>query len=108
MGEETCTNLVLTDEPTWIIDPIDGTTNYVHRIPIFAINVAFLVNKVIHFGAAFNPAQNELYTARKDKGAFLNGNQIFCTNIKSVRSFRYQRIVSILLLFFCIFLLILR
>lgn len=85
LGEESTTNITLTDEPTWIIDPIDGTTNYVHKIPIFGITVAFCVNKEILIGVTSNPAQNELYTARKGQGAHLNGQRIYCSKVTAVR-----------------------
>lgn len=84
MGEESSTNITLTNDPTWIIDPIDGTTNYVHKIPIFGISVAFCVNKEILIGVVFNPAQNELYTARKGQGAYLNGERIHSSNVTEV------------------------
>lgn len=89
LGEESTTNtsITFTDDPTWIIDPIDGTTNYVHKIPIFAITVAFCVNKEIVIGVTLNPAQNELYTARKGHGAYLKGKRIYCSKVTAVFRF---------------------
>lgn len=82
--EESANKLELTDAPTWIIDPIDGTTNYVHGFPMFAIAVAFSYKKELQFGITFNPALNQLYTARKGQGAFLNGEPISCSTTKEV------------------------
>ncbi|CAN86622.3 Inositol monophosphatase ttx-7 [Caenorhabditis elegans] len=62
-----------TDAPTWIIDPIDGTTNFVHRIPMIAICVGLAIKKQIRAGIVYNPITNELYLAQLGKGAFKNG-----------------------------------
>lgn len=80
LAEESTKNLTLTDDPTWIIDPIDGTANFVHKLPFFAINVAYAVNKEVQFGLTYAPALRELFTARKGRGAFLNARRIKCSN----------------------------
>lgn len=67
---------VLTDAPTWIIDPIDGTTNFVHGIPIIGISIGLAVNKKVVIGFVYNPVTNEFFSAAKGKGAFLNGKRI--------------------------------
>ncbi|XP_018556359.1 inositol monophosphatase 1 [Lates calcarifer] len=64
---------VLTDNPTWIIDPIDGTTNFVHRFPFVSISIGFTVKKEIEFGIVYSCIEDKMYTARKGKGAFCNG-----------------------------------
>lgn len=56
---------------TWIIDPIDGTTNFLHAIPHFAISVALRHKNEVIAGVIFNPVTNELYYAEKGQGAFL-------------------------------------
>ncbi|XP_033227565.1 inositol monophosphatase 2-like [Belonocnema kinseyi] len=66
----------LTDEPTWIIDPIDGTTNFVHRFPHTCISIALLIKKNIEIGVVYNPIINQFFSARRDRGAFLNGKPI--------------------------------
>ncbi|XP_034109648.1 uncharacterized protein LOC117571554 isoform X1 [Drosophila albomicans] len=68
--------VTLTTEPTWIIDPIDGTMNFVHHFPYYCISVALLVDKATAFGIIFNPALQEFYTARKFQGARLNDEPI--------------------------------
>ena len=60
------------DSPfTWIIDPIDGTTNFIHALPYFAISVALKYQDTITAAVVFNPISNELYYAEKGQGAFL-------------------------------------
>lgn len=76
IGEETSPENRLTDDPTWIIDPIDGTTNFVHSFPHSAISVALAVNKEIVIGVVSNPMLHENFTAIKGMGAFLNGKPI--------------------------------
>ncbi|XP_056290081.1 inositol monophosphatase 1-like [Pseudoliparis swirei] len=67
---------VLTDSPTWIIDPIDGTTNFVHRYPFVSVSIGFTVKKEIEFGIVYSCIEDKMYTARKGKGAFCNGDPI--------------------------------
>ena len=61
------------NEPTWIIDPIDGTMNFVHSNPMVSISVGLVINKRIVIGIVFAPVIGKMYTAIKGKGAFLNG-----------------------------------
>ncbi|XP_058555916.1 inositol monophosphatase 1 isoform X2 [Neofelis nebulosa] len=67
---------VLTDSPTWIIDPIDGTTNFVHRFPFVAVSIGFTVNKKMEFGVVYSCLEDKMYTGRKGKGAFCNGQKL--------------------------------
>ena len=55
----------------WIIDPIDGTTNFLHGIPHFAISIALKFNDEITSGVIFDPIKNEIFYAEKDNGSFL-------------------------------------
>ncbi|XP_077592279.1 inositol monophosphatase 1-like [Stigmatopora nigra] len=76
IGEESVAageSSVLTDDPTWIIDPIDGTTNFVHRFPFVAVSIGFTVKKEIVFGVVYSCIEDKMYTARKGQGAFCNG-----------------------------------
>lgn len=68
----------------WIIDPLDGTTNYAHGIAIFAVSIAFCWNNEIEIGVVFNPFSTELFTAIKGHGAKLNGQPIQVTPTKSI------------------------
>lgn len=67
----------LTNDPTWLIDPIDGTSNYIRNNPITGISLGFLIDKEIMIGIVYNPIHNQLFTAIKGRGAFLNGTRIF-------------------------------
>lgn len=60
----------------WIIDPIDGTTNYLHGIPTFAISVALKADDQIILGVVYELGQKEMFSAELGKGAFLNGKKI--------------------------------
>ncbi len=60
----------------WVVDPIDGTTNFVHGLPYFAISVALVQNGRSVLGVIYNPASNEMFYARKGDGAYLNGTPL--------------------------------
>jgi myo-inositol-1(or 4)-monophosphatase len=60
----------------WIIDPIDGTVNYAHGIPICAVSIGIEQDGEMIFGAVYNPLLNEFFIAEKGKGAWLNGEKI--------------------------------
>ncbi|KAK7868561.1 hypothetical protein R5R35_009458 [Gryllus longicercus] len=79
IGEESTegpNEVEITNEPTWIIDPIDGTCNYIHGVSESAISVGFAVNKEVTVGVVYNPILNLLFTACKGMGAFQNGKKI--------------------------------
>jgi myo-inositol-1(or 4)-monophosphatase len=61
---------------TWIVDPLDGTTNFLHGIPQFAISIGLQREGVIIAGLIYNPANDELYIAERGKGAFLNDQRL--------------------------------
>jgi myo-inositol-1(or 4)-monophosphatase len=75
---------ILSDAPTWIIDPIDGTMNFVHSFPHSAISIALLINKVTEIGIVFNPVLGQKFTARRGLGAFYNGKQIHVSEQKDL------------------------
>lgn len=89
IGEETSAKYNftpdLTDDPTWIIDPIDGTVNYVSGFPHTAISLALTINKELIIGIVYNPVLNELFRARKGHGAFLNDQQITASKAVNIR-----------------------
>lgn len=60
----------------WIVDPLDGTTNFLHGIPLFGISVGLERNGEVVAGVIYNPVMDELYTAEKGTGAFLNDGRI--------------------------------
>src|ERR671936_1971614 len=61
---------------TWIVDPLDGTSNFLHGIPHFAIAIALEREGTIVAGVIYNPANEELFTAERGKGAFLNDQRL--------------------------------
>ena len=60
----------------WIIDPLDGTTNFIHGLPQYAISIALAKNGIVEQAVVFDPNRNELFTASKGAGAFLNERRI--------------------------------
>ncbi len=68
-------------EYRWIIDPLDGTTNYIHGFPGFSISIALEHNQEIVLGVIYDPMRNELFLAEKGKGATLNGEPIHVSDI---------------------------
>lgn len=60
----------------WIVDPLDGTKNYIHGFPMFAVSVALKYHGQLLAGAIFDPIRNELFHAEKGKGSFLNDDKI--------------------------------
>lgn len=71
----------LTDAPTWILDPIDGTLNFIHALPHFCISVGLTVCKEPVLGIIYDPVNSELYSAIKNQGAFLNEKPIGTSEI---------------------------
>jgi myo-inositol-1(or 4)-monophosphatase len=65
----------------WIVDPIDGTINFAHKLPIWCISIGIEVNGVVECGAIYDPNRNELFTAIRGSGAFLNENKISVSTI---------------------------
>lgn len=80
IAEESAADNILTNEPTWILDPIDGTTNFVQGFPFCCISLALTVECDIKIGIVYNPIINQLFTAQKGKGAFMNNEQIHVSN----------------------------
>ncbi|GIW78238.1 MAG: inositol monophosphatase [Gemmatales bacterium] len=62
--------------PTWICDPLDGTTNYVHDCPLFAVSLGLLVAGELVVGVVYDPSRQEMFSAAKGMGAWLNGERI--------------------------------
>lgn len=60
----------------WLIDPLDGTVNYMHRFPIFCVSIALAVEGQVEVGVVLDPVRQELFTARRGHGARLNGRRI--------------------------------
>ncbi|MBW6515247.1 MAG: inositol monophosphatase [Candidatus Cloacimonetes bacterium] len=88
LAEETDPKLKDT-EKLWIIDPIDGTTNFVHGFPFVAISVALQISGELTHGFVYNPFMNEFFAATRNEGSFLNG--------KCIRVSKVQRLSEALL-----------
>ncbi len=70
----------ITNEFKWIIDPLDGTTNYAHGYPCFCVTIALEHNGEIIIGVTYDPTRDELFAAEKGSGATLNGRTIHVSN----------------------------
>jgi len=68
----------------WIIDPLDGTKNYIHGFPMFSVSVALKHKEEIVAAAIFEPMRDELFYAEKNKGAFLNGEKIQASSTRKL------------------------
>ena len=68
----------------WIIDPIDGTTNFLHGVPHFAISIALMSNNEIISGLIFDPIKNEMFYAEKNNGAYFNNQRIRVSKKKNL------------------------
>jgi myo-inositol-1(or 4)-monophosphatase len=71
-------------EYRWIVDPLDGTTNYVHQVPHFSVSLALEHMGDLLVGAVFDPTSNECFMARKGEGAYLNASHIRSSHVTQV------------------------
>ncbi len=81
LAEESTGVEALSDRRTWIVDPIDGTTNFAHEFPLFCVSIALYQNKSALMGLVYEVNQGELFTAEKGDGAKLNGKPIEVSDI---------------------------
>ncbi|HSG30356.1 MAG TPA: inositol monophosphatase family protein [Thermodesulfobacteriota bacterium] len=65
----------------WIIDPLDGTTNFAHAYPFFSVSIALQIDGEVVVGVIYNPVKKELFSAHKGKGAYLNNNPISVSKV---------------------------
>jgi len=89
IGEETSSTTgqkcELTDAPTWIVDPVDGTSNFVHSIQETAFSLGITVNKKPVIGIVYVPVKDELFSALIGQGAFLNGQRLHTSSVKDLK-----------------------
>ena len=71
-------------EYTWIIDPLDGTTNYAHGVPVFAVSIALEDAEGVSVGVVYDPSQGELFTAERGGGAFVNGRPLRVSSVATL------------------------
>lgn len=69
---------------TWIIDPLDGTVNFAHRIPLFSVSIGVALKGEVLSGVVYSPMLHELFVAEKSKGAYLNGKKLHVSSIDQV------------------------
>jgi len=70
--------------PFWIVDPLDGTNNYAHGYPVWAVSIAFWSGSDIEYGCVHDPGRNETFSASNGSGAWMNGGQIFSTSVAEI------------------------
>jgi len=70
--------------PTWILDPIDGTTNLIHNLNFSAVSLALVHNEEVLIGIVYNPFLDEMYYAEKGKGAYFNGKRISVSSVEDI------------------------
>ncbi len=80
LGEEGA-NTTTSSEVRWIVDPIDGTINFAHGLPIWCVSIGVEVLGAIECGAIYDPTRDELYTAIRGGDAFINGNRIHVSQV---------------------------
>lgn len=73
------------NEHIWYIDPLDGTVNYAHHIPIFAVSIAYAFKGELTLGAVYDPMRDEMFTAERGKGAFLNGEPLHASTVNDLQ-----------------------
>lgn len=86
LSEETVdTKERLNHARTWVVDPLDGTKEFIEGVPHFVVSVALVENGEPIVGVLYNPASDELFSATKGKGAFLNGERLSCSSKKEFK-----------------------
>ena len=83
IGEETGVSSKKMDM-TWIIDPIDGTNNYIHDYPFFCTSIGVMIKGEMTHGAVYDPLREEFFYAQKDHGAFMNEKRIKVSEIRKL------------------------
>jgi myo-inositol-1(or 4)-monophosphatase len=68
-------------EYTWYVDPLDGTTNFTHRLPVFCVSLGLARRNELVAGVIYDPCHKELYAAERGSGAFLNGRRLSVSNV---------------------------
>ena len=86
LSEEDGSKINTDSKNVWIIDPIDGTTNFLHGVPHFAISIALKSNNEIVSGLIYDPIKDEMFYAEKNNGAFFNNKRIKVSKKKNIQS----------------------
>ncbi len=70
----------------WIVDPLDGTTNFAHAFPVFTVSIALEKDGMVELGVVYDPMREEMFSACKEKGAFLNGRKIKVSSVSDLNN----------------------
>ncbi len=73
------------DEHQWYIDPLDGTVNYAHHIPIFCVSIGYASNGTMSLATVYDPMRDEMFTAERGKGAYLNGRHLRVSGVTELQ-----------------------
>lgn len=84
LSEEAGLHQINSTEYTWVVDPLDGTTNYTHQYPAVSISIALLHHEEPIIGIVHNPIYEELFHAAKEQGSFLNGKPIHVSTVSGL------------------------
>ncbi|HEX6035342.1 MAG TPA: inositol monophosphatase family protein [Anaerolineales bacterium] len=72
-------------EDIWYIDPLDGTVNYAHHIPIFCVSIGYASHGTLTLGAVYDPMRDEMFLAERGKGAYLNGRPLRVSSVTELQ-----------------------
>lgn len=73
------------DEHIWYIDPLDGTVNYAHHVPIFCVSIAYASHSALMLGAVYDPMRDEMFLAERGMGAYLNGRSLRVSSVTELQ-----------------------
>jgi len=97
LGEESGSHDTNSSDYIWVIDPVDGTTNYAHNFPHFAVSIGLIYKNEIYLGVVYDAVKNEMFWATKGSGAFLNSDPIKVSSVSTLKrsllstGFPYER-----------------
>lgn len=69
----------------WYVDPLDGTVNYAHGIPIFCVSIAYAHNGIVRLGVVYDPMRDELFAAERGRGAHMNGRKLHVSKVTDLQ-----------------------
>ena len=75
----------LKKDKVWIVDPLDGTKEFIKKLPEFCVSIGLVEDSIPVVGVIYNPISDEMFYAQKNKGAFLNANQIKISNVQDIK-----------------------
>jgi myo-inositol-1(or 4)-monophosphatase len=73
------------DRRIWYVDPLDGTVNYAHHIPIFSVSIGYASRSVMQLGVVFDPMRDEMFSAERGRGARLNGREVRASDVTELQ-----------------------